>query len=236
MLSSIADARVGIAQAPRSSARWNAASASRTRSAIADSTGRAPGAVMPVSASGCALTMMFIGPWRNSVTSRERWRATGANPIVCSTLASACGCDVAYLDELRCRRVPADCCARGRPLRAYRHLRAAHSGIRARDGPSRSCKMYSSKGSPRRFSRRATICAASRSRHVVEIGELQPLLVRRRVGKLMQQRRHPPREALRLPDAAQRRRRVRVERVDASPSGSARSAPRPARARRRPRG
>ena len=60
MLSSIAEARVGISQAPRSSACRHARPASRTRSAIADSAGVALGAASPGDASGCALTIRFI--------------------------------------------------------------------------------------------------------------------------------------------------------------------------------
>ena len=52
--------------------------------------------VLPGQASGCALTITFMAPWRYSVTSRERWRAIGRKPIICSTWPSACGCEVAY--------------------------------------------------------------------------------------------------------------------------------------------
>ena len=47
MFSSIAEARVGISQAPRSSVWRQAAAASRTRSAIAESAGVLAGAAMP---------------------------------------------------------------------------------------------------------------------------------------------------------------------------------------------
>src|SRR5206468_9196645 len=43
-----------------------------------------PGEDSPGSASGCALTIRFIEPWRYSSTSRERCRATAENPIFCS--------------------------------------------------------------------------------------------------------------------------------------------------------
>jgi len=55
-----------------------------------------PGAAMPGNASGCALTMRFMVPWRYSITSRERWRATAAKPIFWSSAPKAWGCDVAY--------------------------------------------------------------------------------------------------------------------------------------------
>ncbi len=64
MLSSIAEARVGISHAPWSSACLQAKPASRTRSAIAESVGTELGALKPGSASGCAFTMRFIAPCR----------------------------------------------------------------------------------------------------------------------------------------------------------------------------
>src|SRR5918994_4645377 len=88
MLSSMAEARVGISHAPRASACAQAWPASRTRSAIAFSSGVA-------SLTPCELTMRFIVPWRYSMTSRERWRATGWKPILCTRAPSACGCEVA---------------------------------------------------------------------------------------------------------------------------------------------
>jgi hypothetical protein len=64
MLSSIAEARVGISHAPRSSARRQAKSASRTRNAIAEISGVEPGTDIPGRTSACALTIRFIGPCR----------------------------------------------------------------------------------------------------------------------------------------------------------------------------
>src|SRR6266568_488652 len=96
MFSSIAEARVGISQAPRSCERRQAKAASRTRRAIAFSSGVAAAASVPVSASGCELTIRFIEPWRYSMTSRDRCRATGTKPMVCSSDPSAWGCELAY--------------------------------------------------------------------------------------------------------------------------------------------
>jgi hypothetical protein len=56
--------RVGISQAPRSCERRQAKAASRTRSAIAFSSGVSVGAPMRGSASGCELTIRFMEPWR----------------------------------------------------------------------------------------------------------------------------------------------------------------------------
>src|SRR5206468_4884119 len=55
-----------------------------------------PGEDSPGSASGCALTIRFIEPWRYSSTSRERCRATAENPIFCSKAPNSCGWEVAY--------------------------------------------------------------------------------------------------------------------------------------------
>src|SRR5882762_8470699 len=96
MFSSIAEARVGISQAPRSCERRQAKAASRTRNPIAFSSGVSVGALVRGSACGSALTIRFIEPWRYSMTSRDRCRATGAKPMDCSTDPSACGCEVAY--------------------------------------------------------------------------------------------------------------------------------------------
>src|SRR6266581_1557427 len=96
MFSSMADARVGLSQAPSSSACRCAWAASRTRSAIAASAGVLPGEDSPGSASGCALTIRFIEPWRYSSTSRERCRATAENPIFWSRVPNSCGWEVAY--------------------------------------------------------------------------------------------------------------------------------------------
>src|SRR3954469_25328657 len=89
MWSSMAEARVGISHAPRSSECWKACPASRTRSAIALTVGT--GSVAP-----CEFTIRFMLPWRYSMTSRERCRATAAKPIFCSTAPKACACEVVY--------------------------------------------------------------------------------------------------------------------------------------------
>src|SRR5262245_19390996 len=55
-----------------------------------------------------------------------------------------------------------------------------------------------------------------RARHIVELGELA-LAIKRIVARIeMKQLRHPPREALRLPDPPQARRRVALEQVAAA--------------------
>src|SRR5687767_14287475 len=87
MLSSIAEARVGISHAPIASACAQAWPASRTRSAIAFSSG-------VDSLDSCELTIRFIVPCRYSDTSRERCRAIGSKPICRSSVPSACGCEV----------------------------------------------------------------------------------------------------------------------------------------------
>src|SRR5688572_13222959 len=89
MCSSIAEARVGISHAPRSSECWNAWPASRTRSAIALTVGA--GSVAP-----CEFTIRFMLPCRYSMTSRERCRATAAKPSFCSSAPNTCACEVEY--------------------------------------------------------------------------------------------------------------------------------------------
>src|SRR5499426_385214 len=63
---------------------------------MAESAGVLVGAARPGSPSGCALTIRFIEPWRYSMTSRERCRATGMKPIVWRRAPNAWGCEVAY--------------------------------------------------------------------------------------------------------------------------------------------
>src|SRR3954468_15151829 len=41
-------------------------------------------------------TIRFMLPWRESITSRERCRATAATPIFCNTAPKACACEVVY--------------------------------------------------------------------------------------------------------------------------------------------
>ena len=96
MFSSITSTCAGTAQAPRSSARWYAARASRTRKHTAVITGVSDGCTLRGNALTCELMMMFMLPCRNSSTSRERCRAIGRKPIVSSTWPSACGRLVAY--------------------------------------------------------------------------------------------------------------------------------------------
>src|SRR5258706_170499 len=55
----------------KTKAYWCAYAASRTRSAKADSVGA-------LSAATCALPIRFIAPWRQRMTSRERYRAIAA--------------------------------------------------------------------------------------------------------------------------------------------------------------
>src|SRR2546422_5729402 len=53
--------------------------------------GDSPGAAARARPVSCALTTMFMSPWRYSSTSRERCRAIGRKPIISSTCPSACG-------------------------------------------------------------------------------------------------------------------------------------------------
>ena len=107
MFSSIAEARVGISQAPRSSAWRQAWAASRTRSAIAVKAGVLVGAASPGSGSGWALTMTFIVPWRYSTTSRERCRATGVTQALqqCAQRVRLRGRELDELDAVHAERV-----------------------------------------------------------------------------------------------------------------------------------
>src|SRR3954452_6817103 len=77
--------------APSERARLKAYCASATRNAIAGADGPCASAKRAAKEPGSALRIRLIPPWRYSVTALERWRATGAKPIVSNSWPRAAG-------------------------------------------------------------------------------------------------------------------------------------------------